>query len=105
LERQDSQAVEGQTDQRGQRLVLRVGEQFFIGLLGLFPGVLVGISAPQVGIEAFDLRGRQLVLQSLVLLEPGARLFVVLDGLLDGEDRRSLHSSLHAVAVSSFDLS
>ena len=105
MKRQDRQAVEGHADQRGLLLVLRVGEQFFIGLLGLSPGVLVGIGSPQMGIEAFDLRGRQLGLQPLVRLQPGARLFVVLDGLLDGEDGHRLHPGLHAVAVGGFDLS
>jgi len=58
-----------------------------------------------MGIEAFDLRGRKRGLEPFVFLEQGARLFVVPNGLLDGEDRRRLHSSLHAVAVGSLDLS
>jgi hypothetical protein len=72
LQRQDRQAVEGQTDQRELSLVLRIGEELFIGLLGFLPGILVGIGPPQMSIEAFDLPGRQLVLEPLVLLEPGA---------------------------------
>jgi hypothetical protein len=40
-----------------------------------------------------------------VLLEQGARLLVVPDGLLDGEDGRRLKSGLYALAIGGFDLS
>src|SRR6266581_9732999 len=65
LDGQDRQAVEGQAGQRDLTLALRIGEQLFIRLLGLLPGVLVGIGPPQMDIKAFDLPGRKLSLYSL----------------------------------------
>jgi len=105
LDRQNRQAVEGHADQRELTLVLRIGEQFFIGLLGLFPGVLEGMGLPQMGIEAFDLRGRKLGLYPLWLLQQGARLLVVPDGLLDGKDGQRLIPGLHAGARGGLGLS
>ena len=57
LDRQNRQAVEGHADQPGQPLVLRIGEELFIGLLSLLPGVLEGIGPPQIDVEVFHFRG------------------------------------------------
>src|SRR5947209_18042670 len=65
LDVQDRQAIESQAGERELTLALRIGEQLFLRLLGLLPGVLVGIGPPQVDIEAFGLRGRKLSLYPL----------------------------------------
>ena len=105
LDRQDRQAVEGQTAQRGQTLLARVGGQLFIGLLGLLPGVLVGIGLPQGDVEVFDLRGLQHNLLRLMLLEQSACLFIVADGVFDGKDGHGFIPGLHAVARGGLGLS
>ena len=55
MDRQDRQAVEGHADQPGKLAVLCIGEQLFIGLLSLLPGVLEAISPPQMDIEMVNL--------------------------------------------------
>src|SRR6266487_723482 len=56
-------------------------------------------------IEAFDLRGRKPTLYPLVLLQQGARLFVVPDSVCDGKDGHRLHPGLYAVAIGFLGLS
>src|SRR3989442_2963256 len=64
----------------------------------LFPyTTLFRSGLPQMDIEAFDLRGRKPALSPVVRLEQSARLFVVPDGVCDGEDGRSLHPGLYTV--------
>ncbi len=98
LDRQDRQPVEGHADKPGQLVVLRIGHELFIGLLGLLPGVLGGIGPPQVGIEVFDLPGFQHGLYPLLLLQQGACLFVVPDGVCDRKDGQRLIPGLYTVA-------
>src|SRR5207253_2339674 len=50
-------------------------------------------------IEAFDLWCPEYRLEPWVLLQPGARLFVMPDGVFDGEDGHRLHPGLHTVAI------
>src|SRR3989442_13825583 len=72
----------------------------------LFPyTTLFRSGLPQMDIEAFDLRGRKPALSPVVRLEQSARLFVVPDGVCDGEDGRSLHPGLYTVAISGLGLS
>src|SRR5713226_10577832 len=99
LNRQDCHAIEGHADQRGLMLSLRIGYELFIGLLGLLPGVLEAIGPPQVGVKVFDFRGLQYSLHWLALLEQGACLFVVADGIIDSKDGHRLIPGLHAVAI------
>src|SRR6266700_4839700 len=47
LDGQDGQAVERPAGEGGERFVLHIGEQLFIGSLGLFPGVLEDIGSSQ----------------------------------------------------------
>jgi hypothetical protein len=101
---QDRQAVQGHAGQHGLTLALCIGEQLFIGVPGLLPGVLEGIGLPQVDIEAFDLWCRQYGQKPLVLLQRGACLFIVSDGVCDGEDGHRLHPGLHAIAIGCLDL-
>ncbi len=98
LDCQDRHAIQGQAGQRGQQLLLRIGQQLFIGLPGLLPGVLEGIGPPQVDIEVFDLRGGKRGLQRLVLLQQGTRSLVVPDGVCDRKDGQRLIPGLYAVA-------
>ena len=53
----------------------------------------------------FDLRCWQHSLQPLVLLEQGARLFIVPDGVFDGKNRHRLIRGLYAVAIGLLGLS
>ena len=53
----------------------------------------------------FDLRGRKPGLQRLVLLQQGARLFVVPDGVCDGKDLHRFISCLYAIAIGLLSLS
>ena len=99
LDRQDCQAVEGQTDHGGQLVLPPIGDQLFIDLLGLLPGTLEGIGLPQVGIEALDLPGLQHALPRRVLLEQGTPLFIVPDGVVDGKDGHGFIPGLDAVAT------
>ena len=88
-----------------QLVLLRIGQQLFIGLLCLVPGVLEAIGPPQADVEALDLGGRKLAPERRLRLEQGARLFVVPDGLLDGKDRQRLVAGLHTVAIRPLGLS
>ena len=98
LDRQDRQAVEGHAGQRGQLVLLRIGQQFFIHVLGLLAGIQEGIRLPQRGVEVDDLQCRQHALHRLGLLEQGARLVVVPDGVCDSKDGHRLIPGLHAIA-------
>src|SRR5207237_217572 len=73
----------------------RIGQQLFIGVLGLVPGVLEDIGLPQMDIEMFHLRARHALLPGR--LQQGARLFVVPDGLVDGQDGPRLIPGLPTV--------
>ncbi len=104
LDCQDRQTVEGHTGQPGQRLLPRIADQRFIGLLSLLPGLLQGIGPPQANVEVFDLRGFQHGLHPLLLMQQGARLLVVPDGVCDRKDGHRLIPGLHAVAISCLSL-
>ena len=66
LDRQDRQAVEGHAHQGRQLVLLRIGQQLFIGLLGPGPGVLEAIGPPQADVEVLDLGGRKPALREAV---------------------------------------